>query len=262
MDKLITNAGLHHLADHIFGFVDTYSLTQCMLVCKDWNHFLSRTILVRHFDKLLTLQRRYKTNDGFEFCLRLSPDWTEAAHFFRQICSDEDLKEVIRVLNEWFYKSSYCYCPLEHAASQGYEDFFKVILKTSIDLNKGGSDLKLKSAHPPIFNACYYGQINIVKMLLNAKENGGMTGCIAPYDPEVYDHHLHNGAPHRMCQSMIKQRAGRSSGWHPQPPGTCGRHMQASSENSSRARDLKPLGVATRSPTAGVRGPDTGPSLT
>ena len=184
MEKLIANAGLQHLADHIFGFVDNYSLAQCMLVCKDWNHFLSRTILVRHFDKLLTLQRRYKTNDGFEFCLRLSPDWTEAAHFFRQICSDEDLKEVIRVLNEWFYKSSYCYCPLEHAASQGYEDFFKVILKTSIDLNKGGTDLKLRSAHPPIFNACYYGQINIVKMLLNAKENGTKIDIYGWYDED------------------------------------------------------------------------------
>ena len=174
MEKLIANAGLQHLADHIFGYVDNYTLAQCMLVCKDWNHFLSRTILVRHFDKLLTLQRWYKTNDEFEchFCLRLSSDWNEAANYFRQICSDEDLKEVIRVLSEWFYKSYYCYCPLEHAASQGYEDFFRVILKTSIDLNKGGTDLKIESPHPAIFNACYYDQINIVKMLLNAKENG------------------------------------------------------------------------------------------
>ena len=50
---------------------------------------------MRHFDKLLTLQRWYKTNDEFEchFCLRLSSDWNEAANYFRQICSDEDLKE-------------------------------------------------------------------------------------------------------------------------------------------------------------------------
>ena len=176
MDKLITNVGLHHLADHIFGFVDNYSLAQCMLVCKDWNHFLARTILVRHFDNLLTLKRNIWSNVYEEFeCIYLSSDWNEAAPYIRQQCSLDDLKEIIKVLVEWFYvffEKTYLFCPLQYAAWEGYEDFFKIILRTSINLNKTDTDSFNGSVCPPIFTACNYGQINIVKILLDAKENG------------------------------------------------------------------------------------------
>ena len=176
MDKLITNAGLHHLADHIFGFVDTYSLTQCMLVCKDWNHFLARTLLVRHFDNLLTLKRNIWSNVYGEFeCIYLSSDWNEAAPYIRHQCSLKDLKDIIKVLVEWFYgffEETYLYCPLGYAAWAGYEDFFETILRTSINLNKTDTDSFNGSVRPPIFTACYYGQINVVKILLDAKEKG------------------------------------------------------------------------------------------
>ena len=176
MDKLITNAGLHHLADHIFGFVDTYSLTQCMLVCKDWNHFLARTLLVRHFDNLLTLKRNIWNNVYGEFeCIYLSSDWNEAAPYIRHQCSLKDLEDIIKVLVEWFYgffEETYLYCPLEYAAWAGYEDFFETILRTSINLNKTDTDSFNGSVRPPIFTACYYGQINVVKILLDAKEKG------------------------------------------------------------------------------------------
>ena len=188
MEKLIRNTGLHHLADHIFGFVDNYSLAQCMLVCKEWNNFLSRSILVRHFDKLLTL-KYYRLNQiekTFDY-LYLTEDWHEAAHYFRQVCHLDDLKEVIRVLGEWFNKSSqllfltgsgsYFWDPLEYAASKGYEEFFSAILKSSINLNQPGPN-------GPIFNACYYAQINIIKLLLDAKENGTNLDIYGEYSPQ------------------------------------------------------------------------------
>ena len=139
MEKLIRNTGLHHLADHIFDFVDNYSLAQCMLVCKEWNQFLSRIILVRQFDKLLVFRKFDTWNEVSEVTdddyIYLPKDWHEAAHYFRRQCSIEELKLINRVLSEWFH-DHFSYCPLEFAAKRGYEDFFTVILMTSIGLNR------------------------------------------------------------------------------------------------------------------------------
>ena len=184
MEKLLGNVGLQHLAIHIFEYLDNYSLTQCMLVWKDWDDFLERIILVRRFDDLLKLKyTRLVEYDDYEH-LSLSLDWHEAARYFRQQCTVKDLKEVVSVLQEWFYKSHAVYCPLEYAARKGHEGFFRTILNTSIDLNRWhdsewlwenvqfydeDSDGTIK---PPIFNACIYGQIKIVKLLLDVKESG------------------------------------------------------------------------------------------
>ena len=108
-------------------------------------------------------------------CIYLSSDWNEAAPYIRQQCSLDDLKKIIKILVEWFYaffEETYLYCPLQYAAWEGYGDFFKVILRTSINLNKTDTYSFNGSVCPPIFTACNYGQINIVKILLDAKENG------------------------------------------------------------------------------------------
>ena len=121
MEKLLGNVGLQHLAIHIFDYLDNYSLTQCMLVWKDWDDFLERIILVRQFDDLLKLKIGFEYDDYEYYYLSLSLDWHESSRYFRQHCSVEDLKEVVSVLQEWFYKSRYVFCSLEYAARKGYE---------------------------------------------------------------------------------------------------------------------------------------------
>ena len=38
--NLIANRGLPHINEHIFSFLDDWSLTQCRGVCQDWKEFI------------------------------------------------------------------------------------------------------------------------------------------------------------------------------------------------------------------------------
>ena len=41
MDSLISNPGLAHVADKIFGYLRNGTLLSCLLVSKEWNTFLT-----------------------------------------------------------------------------------------------------------------------------------------------------------------------------------------------------------------------------
>ena len=49
MDELVTNSGFLHIKEQIFGYFDAPTLANCVLVSKNWNNSLNKSVDLMRF---------------------------------------------------------------------------------------------------------------------------------------------------------------------------------------------------------------------
>ena len=150
MDSLISNPGLTHVADKIFGYLKNGTLLSCLLVSKEWNTFLiegSRLLSWRKLEWLHNIKfdiagvkhwgARYAKMHSI---LTLFPDWINVLNYFKTNGSLEDLKEVVKVLDLYFTKyendsGPYMKSPIFAAASFNHNKFLEILFKAQIEID-------------------------------------------------------------------------------------------------------------------------------
>ena len=187
MEKLIRSSGFHFLAEQIFAALDNYSLLQCILVCKEWNHFIDSNKFLWN----LILQRfKYKVIRIRDFgTIRYSPlieEFPSLDEIFREIGTFE-VSEIKKILN---FMKKYCNSenefelgelPLHYACKLGQIEIVQLFLRTSMDFMSIIEPYMVT----PFHIACCEGHFGIVKLLfehsdeksidINAKNFLGMT---------------------------------------------------------------------------------------
>ena len=165
---LIANPGLHHLAEHIFQFVDNTALAECRLVSKEWNTFLERTWLIRQLNWFLT-QRKFPmstSQEGVKIMTDINKEWTLILYYLEKPSTTvEELIEVNEFLQSTIYEDYTLFGPIHRpllfAASKNNLNFLKIMAKIPISFNPTNY-----YGYNVFFQACLDGRTEIVKFLL------------------------------------------------------------------------------------------------
>ena len=160
--------GLHHLAEHIFQFVDNPALAKCRQVSKEWNFFLEKIWLIRHLNWFLT-QKKFAISTslgGVKTMIELNKEWSVILYYLEKPSSTiDDLIEVNDFLQSIIYEDYTLFGPIHrpllYAASKNHLNFLKVMAKIPINFNPTNY-----YGYNVFFQACLDGRREIVDFLL------------------------------------------------------------------------------------------------
>ena len=199
MENILTNSGLIHICEQIFGYFDQKTLKNCREAFaqkygEDWDLWLERLILVQCIfefgDKEILLAEQTKWRYGrllSRAILRdFVPGWDKAVKKFGKMASLNDLNEVKGSLKGLLEdRSIMSDKPLHYAAWKGHVKLMELLLNTDLNINEAD---KLCGSQPFIL-ACQKGHIEIVNLMvtvskeygidLNARQYYEMTGFIS-----------------------------------------------------------------------------------
>merc|ERR1712062_568248 len=177
MDKLMDNANLWHLRDHIFEDLRHEDVLNCRRVCKYWNESLRRLSDVKFIQEF----GERVVEDTNKKLSTIIPEWKNAAQKYGVQASMDDIEKVKDSLKKLARGKDKCVqYPVHEVAENGDVKLMEFILKTSFDMNAkdgwGWTALHL---------ACLYGRIETAQLIiqnsknfvidLNAKDDFGRT---------------------------------------------------------------------------------------
>ena len=184
MNRITENSAFDHISEQIFGYVDSKTLSQCILVSKNWYNLLIRTFLIRQL-KFYVHEKFWVRDSPRKLNLvELCPDWTKVAQSLQKFGNNEDIKIIVKVLRIYVlnYKDKNSRCtPLQLAVENNFIEFLKICLYSNTDFNT-----KDAFGYTPFLTACRLGKMEVVKLLfdhsksknidVNAHDNLGTTG--------------------------------------------------------------------------------------
>ena len=184
MDYVLSNEGLIHIREQIFGYLDFHTITDCRKVFKKrygevWDSWSKKFCLIQYFLQLGNLP----VNVDDDVILKdVIPKWCKAVKKFGNMASLEDLKEVNGSLQRLFFPEAMKFdefdCrhfPIYVAAELGHLKLMELLLLTDYDFNqrlvyKSSFYPHLGYETTPFIGACQEGNIEIVKVMINSSE--------------------------------------------------------------------------------------------
>merc|ERR1712062_801840 len=164
MDKLMDNANLWHLRNHIFEDLSHEDVLNCRRVCKYWNESLRRMSDVKFIQEFGDRDVKF-TNDKVSTII---PGWKKTAQKYGIQATIEDLEKVKDSLKKLAIGNDKCCSdPVHQAAENGDVKFMEFILRTSYDLNSKTWHLGRTAWH----EACHSGQTETAQLIIqNSKD--------------------------------------------------------------------------------------------
>ena len=177
--NIVTNPGLRHIRNQIFGYVSQETLEICRDVSEDFNSWLERfcaiEFLLTFGDKKIKV---YSSRRKYALALvkTIFPGWKKAVKKFAQMVCLEDLFEVKVFLSlyhsydneDWLYSCT----PVHFAARLNKPRAMQLFLYTDFNFNYGNlSDFYFE---PPFAVACSLGSVEVVKMMINSSKKSGI----------------------------------------------------------------------------------------
>ena len=181
LEKLFSNPGFLHVAEHVVTFMDNETIAQCRLVSKKSNNFLNniwKYRMMTEVKRLCNQQFEYRQMFGIdeqeEIKVQTSifekwPDWNEA---LVQIQNFEDLSKVICLLKCYlcYYNDKTArHSPLHFAVFQNKLQTLKILLTTNLDFNTRDA-----MGQTILHEACWCGRTKdaLELILTNSSEKG------------------------------------------------------------------------------------------
>ena len=180
----MTNPGLFHIGEQIFGSLDGYALAMCCQVSDKWRPFLRHLFakFLRESGKTITLQAEGqgtrllsllgKSNDVTwkqSELQTLVPGWNKVVReYIQSESSVEKMFEVVSSLLDIFYNCS-MKNPVHNAAANGDMELMKLFLKTSYDFNQGNY-----MGNTPLHYACRQDKLDSVELIVSSSTRLGI----------------------------------------------------------------------------------------
>ena len=176
MENILSNPGLIHIREQIFGHFDQKTLEICREVFanrfgEDWDSWLERIILIQHISEFgdTKIRRRRTFKD-------LIPGWNKAIKKFVKMASLKDLDEVKGSLKGLSNRANR-YFPFHRAAKKGHLKLMELLLYTDLNINKG--DVRETSGlghtgNTPFIESCQEGHTDIVKLMVTSSKDFGI----------------------------------------------------------------------------------------
>ena len=177
MENILTNSGLIHIREQIFSHFDLPTLKNCREVFAKrfgevWDLWLEKLILIQWIHEFG--ETRFRNIIKRDFV----PGWDKAVKKFSKMASLNNLNEIKESMEEilnvpCFPSAVY---ELHHfAARKGHVKLMELLFFTDLDINEVEED----SWHSwmvktPFFEACYYGQTEIVNLMVTSSKKYGI----------------------------------------------------------------------------------------
>ena len=185
MENILTNSGLVHICEQIFGYFDQKTLKNCREAFaqkygEEWDLWFERLILVQCIfefgDKEILLDEPTKWRSGRSLrgaiLCDVVPGWDKAVKKFVKMANLNDLNEVKGSLKGFCedYDESFYTMPLHYAAAKGHVKLMELLLNTDLNINEGDALYE----QTPFIDACNEGQMEIVNLMVTASKEYGI----------------------------------------------------------------------------------------
>ena len=185
MEKVMTNEGLWHIIEQIFGYLNYETIKTCLKVSELWNESLQKFALVKFLEEFGDRTVNYpdpntKVSTYKEYIL----GWKKASQKYGIKATTEDLQEIKDALEQLIEPDGKCWgCPVHQAAKNGSVKFLDFLLSTSFNVNSRDFN-----GFTVFHEACKWGKIECAKLLiesspkndldLNARDNDEQTAFL------------------------------------------------------------------------------------
>ena len=175
MKNILTNPGLIHIREQIFGYFDHKTLENCREVFtkkygEDWDLWLERLSLVQCILEFGDMVMRYG-----HILSDVIPGWDNAVKKFGKVASLNDLNVVKGSLKR-FEKDhgvttyiEYLYKPFHYAAKEGHVKLMELLFYTDMRITDG-----FRGDFTPLITACHYGHTEIAKLMIENRTKHGI----------------------------------------------------------------------------------------
>jgi len=99
MDELVTNSGFLHIKEQIFGYLDAPTLVNCVLVSKNWNSALEKSLIVRKLDYLLNVDKPLE--DNYPLTVSEYDHFSDLWKYLRTKANLEELRYICQILDKY-----------------------------------------------------------------------------------------------------------------------------------------------------------------
>ena len=174
MKNILTNPGLIHIREQIFGYFDHKTLENCREVFtkkygEDWDLWLERLSLVQCILEFGDMVMRYG-----HILSDVIPGWDNAVKKFGKVASLNDLNVVKGSLKR-FEKDhgvttyiEYLYKPFHYAAKEGHVKLMELLFYTDMRITDG-----FRGDFTPLITACHYEHTEIAKLIIENRTKYG-----------------------------------------------------------------------------------------
>ena len=173
--NIVTNPGLRHIRNQIFGYVSQKTLDICSDVSEDFNSWLERfcaiEFLLAFEDKMIKVDHWSPRKNAL--VKTIIPGWKKGVEKFAQmVCLDDllELKEFISLYDKkhWLYET-----PVHFAARLNKPQAMQLFLYTDFKFNCC-SNYSFFCFEPPFAVACSLGSVEVVKMMIKSSKKSGI----------------------------------------------------------------------------------------
>ena len=182
LDNIVTNPGLRHIRDQIFGYVSQETLEICRDVSEDFNSWLERfcaiEFLLTFGDKMIRVYNgrsswRPRPRKPYALVKTIIPGWKKGVKKFAQMVCLDDLLEVKEFISLYDNKHWLCESPVHFAARLNKPRAMQLFLYTDFNFNSARNYSPFYF-EPPFAVACSLGSVEVVKMMINSSKKSGI----------------------------------------------------------------------------------------